>query len=391
MVNRILKMKKKKKIINKEKTIRKLLKPMPKVSSLCEICGEREYEHLHHIDFDKETGKSNKDSETQKLCTLCHAKVHGMEPKRSELKDKCVLLNRNQKTRIVIDNQIRGFGRIEMKIPDYYLGMKEVLVMEEKKLVKEINNILEGKGDHFLSAKTLYESVSTNIKKKKGDHSDGAKTQILDVSFPIYSWLKSIKGMGPLNSAYLIGYIDWKKTPSVSALWCYCGQTPDSKRTKGKKSNWNPVLKQRCFMISEGFIKSKSPYKKIYDKEKAKQLKLMENDQSKIAKTQSKDVTPSIPKSRMHAHKRGMRKMVKTFLKDLWVEQNNIQKKETHIKLLKPIILLSPSNDNQKKKNNIQKKEIRTDMLKPTNFMSPSNDNKKRKIIFKRRRPFMMC
>ena len=219
----------------------------------CEICKEKEYEHIHHIDFDKKTGKSKKDSKTQKLCTLCHAKIHGTEPKRSELKDKVILLNRNQKTRIVVDNRIKGFGRIEMRVPDYYLEIKEILIKEEKKLVKIIKFILEGNQVFH------------------------ANTQEEVISFPIYSYLNNIKGIGILHAAYLIAYIDWEKTPTVSALWCYTGQTPDSKLKKGVKANWNPVLKQRCFMIAESFIKLKSPYKEIYDVEKSRQLELMEN------------------------------------------------------------------------------------------------------------------
>ena len=292
----------------------------------CEKCKKKEYEHLHHIKFNKKTGKSDKDSKTQKLCTLCHAKIHGIEPKRSELKDNVVKLNRNQKSRIVIDNQIRGFGRIELKSPDYYLKIKEILVEEEKKLVKEIKCLLENKGDHLTFAKTHNHNVS----------------------FPIYPWLKNIRGMGPLNSAYLIAYIDIEKTPSVSALWCYTGQTPDSKRTKGVKANWNPVIKQRCFQIAGSFLKSKSPYKKIYDEDRRKSEKLMENDHNDDAKTHIALVTPSIPKSKMHAHKRAMRKMVKSFLKDMWVEWNNIQKKETKHKVLKPKRNLSPSDDKLK-------------------------------------------
>lgn len=367
----------KKKIINKKGTKPLVLKPKGGLSPFCEMCTEREISNNHHVGINKkdrekrnihlenldkkELGiykrlakkalKENPEDPKFDMCVLCHAKIHNIEPKRSELKDRVVLLNRNQKTRIVIDNQIKGFGRIEMKVPKYYLEIKETLLKEEKKLVKDIKMILEGKGDQYDTANTHGRNVSP---------------------FPIYKWLKNVRGIGPLNSAYLIAYIDWEKTPSVSALWCYCGQTPDSKRKKGQKENWNPILKQRCFNISESFIKSKSPYKKIYDKEKQKQLDLMENDHAGVAKTpdthvipsipKSKEtinhlpkpnekMSPSIPKSRMHAHKRAMRKMVKLFLKDMWVEWNHIQKKETTKNVLIPITKMSPSNDKLKKKN----------------------------------------
>ena len=370
----------KKKIINKKETNNKLLEPNILISPFCEMCGKREQENSHEVGVDKkdaekrkihlenldkkelkiykklekEARKKNPEDPRIDICTLCHAKVHNIEPKRSELKDNVVRLNRNQKARIVIDNQIRGFGRIEMKVPSYYLKIKDILVEEEKKLVKEITYLLEGNGDHIIFAKTQKKHVSSQISKKKGDHERVAKTQTKNVSFPIYSWLKKQKGIGPINSAYLIAYINFEKTPSIPALWCYCGQTPDSKKKKGQKMKGNPVLKQRCHLIAESFIKSKSPYKKIYDKEKKKRLKLMEKDQSHNAKTQNIVVAPSnnnlglkkkdqslhaktlgidvlssIPKSRMHCHNRAMLKMVKSFLKDLWLEWNNIHKKET--------------------------------------------------------------
>lgn len=303
-------------------------------SQPCEICKLKEYEHIHHKDLNH---KNNKKENLQYLCTLCHAKIHGIEPRRSELKDKVVLLNRYQKRRIVVENLIRGFGRIEMKVPDEFEEESKKLRKIEKEIAKEIKDMLIGNRYH-----------------QDNDN------QNISVPFPIYSWLKTIKGIGPLHSAKLIAYIDMDKTPTVSALWAYCGLTPDSKKTKGKKANWNQQLKMYCFQISESFIKSKSSYKKIYDKEKERQLMLMKDNHAicdtqkccvsssnnNLGENQEDNLKPllfcSPPKSLMHCHMRAMRKMIKEFLKDYWIECNNQRKT---IIILKPDIRVSPSDN----------------------------------------------
>jgi len=392
---------------NKEKkTIKYLLKPRTEMSSaLCEMCKKREAAHEHHV------GKDEKDREKRKIyikkldkkeliiykklekralkenpeepkffeCDLCHSKIHNIEPKRNELKDKVVLLNRLQQSKFANDNRILSFGRIEMVVPQYYLDINKTFLDEEKKLIKEIYTILE-----------------------KGDHNKVAKTQEDNVSFPIYNWLKKIKGIGPLHAAYLIGYIDIGKTPSVAALWAFCGQTPDSKLKKGRHINWSPVLKQRCFNIADSLTKlnyeGKKPnkvplkYRKIYDKEKEKQMKIFADVIKKMNKedlaTYKKAITHEAKRKIMdkynttapldkingkcHSHNKAKRKMIKAFLKDLWIEWNNTQK-ETNKNLLKPIVIMSPSKDAH-----IRQKETRGSMLKPIIYLFSSADKLKR-------------
>lgn len=295
---------------NIQKTIVKK-KTITEISSdlLCQICKERPQEQLHHLDFNH---KNNKPENHQLICTLCHAKIHGIEPRISELKRLVLLHNRTQKARCSIDNQIRGYSRIEIIVPEFMHGLSNILKEKEKQYEKEIKLVLS-------ESRRIVET-------HRGD------------AYPIYSWLKDIKGISYLLSAKLISYIDISKSPTVSSLWAYAGQAPDSRKKKGKKSNWNQELKMICFQIGDSFIKQRTPkYREIYDIEKAKQMNLLEsnNDLKTTNTNMTQDLrseptdkmntlrhTGSVPSSKMHAHRRAIRKAVKEFLKDYWIESN---------------------------------------------------------------------
>ncbi len=71
-------------------------------------------------------------------------------------------------------------------------------------------------------------------------------------------------------------------------------------------------------------MKQRTPvYRDIYDVEKEKQLKLMEKVEKKSkGYTKIKDLAP---KSKGHAHAKALRKSVKAFLKDYWVEAKRLE------------------------------------------------------------------
>lgn len=305
---------------------------------ICEKCGEREATHEHHTIFDPTTNKSDKTSPIQNLCALCHAKIHGISPNISELRMLVTEYNRVQKTRIIYDNTMRGFSYIEMKVPEFFQQQSKNLNDYEKLLSKKIKKFLEG--DHNQA-----DNHSPGVSDKKGgDHEeyDNHKTNV----FPIYSWLKNIKGISHLLSAQLISYIDIKKFRQVSSLWHYCGMHVKNgiapKRSKGNKIDWNPQMRMICYKISDSFIKQRTlKYRDIYDKEKAKQLILLEdqvninNHQQNVSKRKKKEVeiihemnTMIIlapPQSKGHADMRARRKAVKEFLKDLFLEWKRLE------------------------------------------------------------------
>ncbi len=324
---------------NKQKIIIDHTTPETHQICVCEKCGKREATHEHHTIFNKETNKSDKNSPTEDLCALCHAEVHGISPNISELRMLVTEFNRVQKTRIIYDNTMRGFKHIEMKIPEFFQQQGKNLNDYEKSLSKKIKTFLEGET-------TIALKPISKISHHREDHhkSENHPSYV----FPIYSWLKSIKGISHLLSAQLIAYIDINKFERVSSLWHYCGMHVNNgvapKRTKGNKIDWNPQLRMICYKISDSFIKKRTPkYREIYDKEKEKQLILLnetidilkpisvlskskrKSGDQNIIETQRDFV--SAPKSKLHVENRARRKAVKEFLKDFYLEWKKLESK----------------------------------------------------------------
>jgi len=63
-------------------------------------------------------------------------------------------------------------------------------------------------------------------------------------NYDIYNvFLKKVKGIGPVMAAYLLDYFDIEKAKHVSSFWKFAGLAPGCYRTRGKKVEYNPVLK----------------------------------------------------------------------------------------------------------------------------------------------------
>lgn len=165
--------------------------------------------------------------------------------------------------------------------------------------------------------------------------------------FAIYEHLSAVKGIGPMMAAKLIAMIDITVPQTVSALWRYAGQglsdywVDDNgkvvapvkgqvwdgkkkewvikviknedgwledwriekridKKTTGYKCPYNDRLKTVCYQIASSFLKSRSPYRDVYD----------------AAKSKYEINRPNWTKA--HIHQAAMRKMVKMFLSHLW-------------------------------------------------------------------------
>lgn len=142
---------------------------------------------------------------------------------------------------------------------------------------------------------------------------------------PIWDWLTSIRGLGSGSlAAQLLAQIDdIENSPTVASLWRFAGfaviDGKAEKNEKGKKSKFNRKLKGICFNIAEQFIKQQTPgYVDIYYEEKAR---LREKYPEPIPKEEGSKVKLYTD---AHLHNRAWRKMIKTFLKDLWVEWKGI-------------------------------------------------------------------
>ena len=148
-------------------------------------------------------------------------------------------------------------------------------------------------------------------------------------------FLQHVKGVGPTIAAVIISEIDIHKAPTVSNLWSFAGLAPGKdKKTKGNKCPYNQFLRAKlCGVLGSAFLKAQSqPYSTYYYNEKTR----LENSNVIVREhPRRKDFQKGVdPKGREvmwkdayldHRHKAAIRKMVKMFLKDLYVAWRTIE------------------------------------------------------------------
>lgn len=122
--------------------------------------------------------------------------------------------------------------------------------------------------------------------------------------FDIINAMVEIKGVGFMLAAQIVAMIDIHRADTVSALWRYSGYgVVDGQRerhVRGEKSHYNTRLKTILYNLAESFLRSNSPYRKVYDDARA------------YYDANRPDWT------KMHKHIASMRKMIKVFLAHLW-------------------------------------------------------------------------
>lgn len=159
---------------------------------------------------------------------------------------------------------------------------------------------------------------------------------------PIYQWLSTICGIGPVISAGLIANIDITKVNTAGQIWSYAGLVPGKDHlVKGQKSPYNKTLKTLCWKIGQSFVKvSNNPkdfYGKIYKERKKYEIELNTqgkySDQAKIALSRLVKKTTDTYKANTagmlsdgHIQRRSERYATKIFLSHLftvWYEMAN--------------------------------------------------------------------
>lgn len=152
-------------------------------------------------------------------------------------------------------------------------------------------------------------------------------------------WLEKIRGISSVLGSNLLknfGYCE--NYEYVSSLWRHTGFDPDGAkgRKKGETISYNPKLKTLVWKIGDSFMKQRTqPYRRIYDSEKIRQLKLLENAIKKMSEDEKKKwkklskkkdarsfldgFNPFAPVSLLNADFRARRKMVKIFLQHYWI------------------------------------------------------------------------
>lgn len=146
-------------------------------------------------------------------------------------------------------------------------------------------------------------------------------------------FLKDVKGCGPMSAAAIMSQIDIEVSETRTRLYQFCGINPNliygkkkdvkgnivttktkvrgDKKTPGFLVPYNTWLRAKLIgVMAPSMIKSKSPYKDIYDAEKVR----LEKSDSLIEgqeKTWAED-------SKLHRSNAATRKMIKAFLSDLY-------------------------------------------------------------------------
>lgn len=287
----------------------------------CEVCGKSAH-HIHHKDLNH---KNNSPENLQYVCTLCHANIHDIDPNISELRKRVDYYMRIQKARIRFEHYLRAYEWMELIPPKVISDMLPQLKKLEKENEKSIKEYFKNGKDQG-----LFETHIRSVTHSKDGETINVLKPIKEMSpHPIYKWLTSIKGISDVLAGKFIAYIDIDKTPGIANLWKYAGLAPGQNRRKGNNNKWNHKLKSFCYQLGDSFIKQRTPkYRDIYDKEKEKQISICKEIDKKGWKG--------------HADNRARRKMVKVFLKDLWIEwKGNDQ--HNNVKNTTPLLSI-PSN-----------------------------------------------
>lgn len=249
-----------------------------------------------------------------------------------------------------------------------YLFWEEIMLMRQRHNLR-ISSIDRGKSnlDPNFERAMLEGSVTMEVKGKQKTYTTFPIDNILDNAakimvncgaiVPVWPWITSIKGLGAgSQAAKVLALIDdISRYDTIAKLWRYAGYglynyyEADGKvvaPVKGKVSQgsgderrivevvteqrpgwqvntvrdrgvtgyvlpFNKTLKATLYVVADGFIKQQTPhYTDVYYAEKKRQRELHPDEKKVGSRTDFSD---------MHLHRRAMRKMIKEFLKDLWV------------------------------------------------------------------------
>jgi hypothetical protein len=141
---------------------------------------------------------------------------------------------------------------------------------------------------------------------------------------PVWSWLSQVRGIGSTLAARLLARLDLARAPTPSSFWAYCGlatvqgqlfrcdtcgstavtaasrtvrashKTPGGQQctgafervampeglrvaqpspSRGESASYDRQAKKICYLIGVSFLRSKSLYREIYDKERERLLR----------------------------------------------------------------------------------------------------------------------
>lgn len=181
-------------------------------------------------------------------------------------------------------------------------------IQKPRKAMRErIRSVEQGRADLFIDReREWYKSL---LAIEKNVH----KTLVVWARkhYVYTDYLVDVRGIGEILACGLIGEIGRLRGKNghlgiaaydrVSNLWHFAGLIPGAKHIKGEKSSFSSRVRTLCaYDVGESFIKSRSPYKRLYDERKL-YTQVTHPDWSKG-----------------HRHQDARRIMVKIFLQHVW-------------------------------------------------------------------------
>jgi len=180
--------------------------------------------------------------------------------------------------------------------------MRDKIQRERKRFDNRIRAIQQGRDEPSEGELEIYEIYFNRFKSIEEEIDCFVKDHVKDI--PIYPFIVSVKGIGPLLAAQIISQIDITKADTVSSLWKYAGYgVTDGKADrprKGQKLTYNKHLKTIFYKVGVQFLRNDSPYRLYYDKAK------------EYYQANRTDWTAG------HIHNASLRKMIKLFISHLW-------------------------------------------------------------------------
>ena len=299
-----------------KKTINK--KELKMGKSKCEISGVDLQKSPELIDINRIVPKSEggtiADENIRVVDPVEHQKLQGAHHQKNETAEtlRALIDDRNQvtKLKVKIDNQKTAYLRRTDTPSETSLEILDETYSVVVRRLKEVDK----------KVKALIKTM------KKTD--------------PLVAVMLEIEGVGEITIANLINYIDFdieypdidettgfpharagqKKAKHISSLWKYCGYHAAShkRHKKGVAGGGNKVLRSLLYNTASSMIKCNSPYKEIYNREKAKlsiskKITKSRNNQGQLIECMWKDTMPN------HRHMAAIRKMLKIFLAHFWI------------------------------------------------------------------------
>jgi hypothetical protein len=188
-----------------------------------------------------------------------------------------------QHTRISIGNRlfsflseahIRGHPQYEKLLQlrkDKKADRKETAKFTKKILQEQLKTqglTMEQFTEEFEATKKNYAPYQLLVEAEKVAFKKVEPT--LKTTLVFVNWMQHVKGLGPRLSAQLLMYVrDIQRFPNPSKMRKYMGLVPAMKKRRGQEAHFVPELKGLMLgKIGQSFMKSGSPYKKIYDEKK---------------------------------------------------------------------------------------------------------------------------